>query len=86
MEFRHSSPEALHTKRSEIPLLAKDGTKAKEFTRFFLHARKAVDTGHIFYFSSEGRACFEDFYHTGKFQLLQPGLNPRNSGSQRPAC
>jgi hypothetical protein len=31
MEFRHSSPEALHTKR-ERPLLAKDGTKAKEFS------------------------------------------------------
>jgi hypothetical protein len=26
MEFRHSSPEALHTKRRERPLLAKDGT------------------------------------------------------------
>jgi hypothetical protein len=32
MEFRHSSPEALHTKRRERPLLAKDGTKAKEFS------------------------------------------------------
>jgi flagellar basal body-associated protein FliL len=32
MEFRHSSPEALHTKRCERPLLAKDGTKAKEFS------------------------------------------------------
>jgi hypothetical protein len=31
MEFRQSSPEALHTKRRERPLLAKDGTKAKEF-------------------------------------------------------
>jgi hypothetical protein len=31
MEFRHSSPEALHTKRCERPLLAKDVTKAKEF-------------------------------------------------------
>jgi hypothetical protein len=30
MEFRHSSPEALHTKRRERPLLAKDGTKAQE--------------------------------------------------------
>jgi hypothetical protein len=29
MEFRHSSPEALHTKRRERHLLAKDGTKAK---------------------------------------------------------
>jgi hypothetical protein len=29
MEFRHSSPETLHTKRHERPLLAKDGTKAK---------------------------------------------------------
>jgi hypothetical protein len=29
MEFRHLSPEALHTKRSERPLLAKDGTKAQ---------------------------------------------------------
>jgi hypothetical protein len=29
MEFRHSSPEALHTKRRERPLLAKDGTKSK---------------------------------------------------------
>jgi hypothetical protein len=29
MEFRHSSPEALHTKRRERPLLAKDETKAK---------------------------------------------------------
>jgi hypothetical protein len=32
MEFRLSSPEALHTKRRERPLLAKDGTKAKEFS------------------------------------------------------
>jgi hypothetical protein len=32
MEFLHSSPEVLHTKRSERPLLAKDGTKAKEFS------------------------------------------------------
>jgi hypothetical protein len=30
MEFRHSSPEALHTKRRERLLLAKDGTKTKE--------------------------------------------------------
>jgi hypothetical protein len=29
-EFRHSSPEALHTKRRERPLIAKDGTKTKE--------------------------------------------------------
>jgi hypothetical protein len=32
MEFRHSSPEALHTKRRERLLLAKDGTKTKEFS------------------------------------------------------
>jgi hypothetical protein len=32
MEFRHSSTEALHTKRRERDLLAKDGTKAKEFS------------------------------------------------------
>jgi hypothetical protein len=32
MEFRHSSPEALHTKRRERPLLAKDGTKARKFS------------------------------------------------------
>jgi hypothetical protein len=31
MEFHHSSPEALHTKRRERPLPAKDGTKTKEF-------------------------------------------------------
>jgi hypothetical protein len=30
MEFRHSFPEALHTKRRDRPLLEKDGTKAKE--------------------------------------------------------
>jgi hypothetical protein len=29
-EFRHSTPEALHTKWRERPLLAKDGTKTKE--------------------------------------------------------
>jgi hypothetical protein len=29
-EFRHSTPEALHTKRRDRPLLAKDGTKTKE--------------------------------------------------------
>jgi hypothetical protein len=28
-EFRHSTPEAFHTKRRERPLLAKDGTKSK---------------------------------------------------------
>jgi hypothetical protein len=32
MKFRNSSPEALHTKRRDRPLLAKDGTKAKEFS------------------------------------------------------
>jgi hypothetical protein len=32
MKFRHSSPEALHTKRLERTLLAKDGTKAKKFS------------------------------------------------------
>jgi hypothetical protein len=33
MEFRHSSPEVLHTKRREKRyLLAKDVTKAKEFS------------------------------------------------------
>jgi hypothetical protein len=32
MEFRHSSPEALHTKRRERPLLAKVGTKARKFS------------------------------------------------------
>jgi hypothetical protein len=54
VEFRHSSPEALHTKRRERPLLAKDGTKAKEVLGSFT-SRKAVDMGHIFYFPSEGR-------------------------------
>jgi hypothetical protein len=32
MEFRHSSPEALHTKQRERPLLAKEGTKARKFS------------------------------------------------------
>jgi hypothetical protein len=32
MEFCHSSPGALYTKRRERPLLAKDGTKSKEFS------------------------------------------------------
>jgi hypothetical protein len=32
MYFHHSSPEALHTKWRERPLLTKDGTKAKEFS------------------------------------------------------
>jgi hypothetical protein len=32
MDFRNSSPEALHIKRRERPLLPKDGTKAKEFS------------------------------------------------------
>jgi hypothetical protein len=32
MDFCHSSPEALHTKRRERPLLAKDGTKARKFS------------------------------------------------------
>jgi hypothetical protein len=31
-EFLHSSPEALHTKRRERPLLAKEGTITKEFS------------------------------------------------------
>jgi hypothetical protein len=29
-KFRHSTPDALYTKRRERPLLAKDGTKTKE--------------------------------------------------------
>jgi hypothetical protein len=32
MEFRHSSLEALHTKRRESPLLAKDVTKTEKFS------------------------------------------------------
>jgi hypothetical protein len=32
VEFRHSSPEALHTKRRERLLLTKDGTKAEKFS------------------------------------------------------
>jgi hypothetical protein len=31
-EFRNSSPEALHIKRRERPLLAKDGTKTEKFS------------------------------------------------------
>jgi hypothetical protein len=63
MEFPHSFPEALHTKRRERPLLAKDGTKAKEchyksvineITRFF-YMPQSWDMGHIFYSPSEGR-------------------------------
>jgi hypothetical protein len=59
MEFRHSFPEVLR----ERPLLAKDGTKAKEFsyqsvihemTRFF-YMPQSWDMGHIFYVPSEGR-------------------------------
>jgi hypothetical protein len=63
MEFLHSSPEALHTKRRERPLLAKDGTKAKEFSyqsviheiTGFFYMPQSWDMGHIFYFPSEGR-------------------------------
>jgi hypothetical protein len=36
-----------------------------------------VDMGHIFYFPSARKACFVDFYHTGKIQRLWLGLNPR---------
>jgi hypothetical protein len=32
LEFRHSSPEALHSNRRERPLLAKDGTKTRKFS------------------------------------------------------
>jgi hypothetical protein len=32
LEFHHSSPETLHTKRRERPLLAKDGTKVRKFS------------------------------------------------------
>jgi hypothetical protein len=54
---------AAHTKRRERPLLAKDGTKAKEFnsksviheiTRFF-YMPQNWNMGHLFYFPSEGR-------------------------------
>jgi hypothetical protein len=56
MDFRHSSPEALDTKRRESPLLAKDGTKTKEFsyqsviheiTRFFYMPSKLGYGTHI---------------------------------------
>jgi hypothetical protein len=62
MEFRHSPPEALNTKRRERLLLAKDGTKAEKFSlqsviheisRFF-YMPQSWDMGHIFYFPSEG--------------------------------
>jgi hypothetical protein len=32
------------------------------------------DMGHIFYFPSEGRHAWEDFYHTWKIQRLRPGF------------
>jgi len=69
MEFRHSFPEALHTKRRERPMLAKDGAKAKEFgqqsviheiSRFF-YTPQSWDMGNIFYFSSEGRHALRIF-------------------------
>jgi hypothetical protein len=84
-EFRHSTPEALHTKRRERPLLAKDGMIPRsEFScnswftaiaRIF-YMSQSWDMGHIFYFPSEGRHT-EDFYRTGKIKRLRPGSNPR---------
>jgi hypothetical protein len=80
MEFRHSSPEALHTKRRERPLLAKDVTKAKEFswqsviheiTRFFYMLQK-LDMKHIFYFPPK-EGMLGDFCHWP--------MEPANSGS-----
>jgi hypothetical protein len=69
MEFHHSFPEALHTKRRERPLLAKDGTKAKEFsyqsviheiTRFF-YMPQSWDMGHIILLLLRRKACLRIF-------------------------
>jgi hypothetical protein len=75
MEFRHSSPEALHTKRRERPLLAKDGTQTRKFScQFVIH-----EITRFFYKpqSPPKEGMLEDFYHTGKIQRHRPGLNPR---------
>jgi hypothetical protein len=76
---------AAHNKRRERPLLAKDGTKAEKFsyqsvtheiTRFFYMPQSCGHGTHIL-LPIRRKACFEDFYHTGKTQRLRPGLNPR---------
>jgi hypothetical protein len=90
MEFRHSSPEALHTKRRERPLLAKDGTKAKEFsyqsaiheiTRFF-YMPQSCGHGTRIFTSPPKEGILEDFYHTGKNPTASAGIEPANSGSR----
>jgi hypothetical protein len=83
-EFRHSTPEALHTKRRERPLLAKDGTKTKESillaTRNF-RKLQSWDMGHLIYFPSEGRPCWE-FLLYRKNPTASAGIEPANSGSR----
>jgi hypothetical protein len=84
MEFRHSSPETLHTKRRERPLLAKDGTKARKFsqqsviqeiTKFF-YMPQSWDMGHVFYFPSEGRHAWGFLPHR-KNPTASAGIEPR---------
>jgi hypothetical protein len=89
MEFRHSSPEALHTKRCERPLLAKDGTKTKEFSyqsviheiTWFFYMPQSWDMGHIFYFPSEGRNAWGFLPHR-KNPTASAGIEHASSGSR----
>jgi hypothetical protein len=69
MDFRHSSPQALHTKWCYRPLLAKDETKAKEFsyqsliheiTRFF-HVPQKLGHGVHILLPLRRKACLRIF-------------------------
>jgi hypothetical protein len=70
----------IHLQRRERPLLAKDGTKAKEFSYLStIHeiTRIKAGTWDTYFTSPPKEGMIEDFYHTGKIQRLLPGLNPR---------
>jgi hypothetical protein len=88
LQFRPSSPEALHVKRHERPLLVKDGIGREIAGQFGLRfrlprksqgsftCRKSATWDRRLYFPSEGRYDVDFFVR--KIRRLRPGTNPRS--------
>jgi hypothetical protein len=87
--FRPSSPEALHVKRHERPVLVKDGIGREMTGQFGVRFRlprklqgsftchKSATWDRRLYFPSEGRHAVDFFAR--KIRRLRPGSNPRSS-------
>jgi hypothetical protein len=88
LQFRPSSPEALHVKRHEIPLLVKDRTGREMAGQCDLRFRlprksqrsfkclKSATWDRRLYFPSEGRHAVDFFAQ--KIRRLRPCSNPRS--------